>query len=156
MTSGIDIIEHADALIWITNHKATINIDDFIRQACKKITIGAGTLTIKIDCKKASVFLNQVLKLSLPAPHEELVHEITSAWRLSRSKSGAIRIDARQEHLEKDAPFNRPGHEIQKWVKGIVWREQHFKGKSISDIARAENTDRRYVARIITQSLEIG
>lgn len=156
LLAGINMLEHIDDLSKVSDHKIVINIEKFIRQVCQGIIISKNNLKIKVCCNGVCEFLNQELQLSLPPSQEDQIHEFTTAWRISRSKRGAIRIDARSEHLPKDDPFNRPEHEIQKWVKGVVWREQHFKGKSISEIARDENIDMRYVSRLITQSLQIG
>jgi len=55
----------------------------------------------------------------------------------------------------RNDPFNRPEHEIQNWVKGIVWRDWYFRGKTLREIAQQEKTDSRYVARLIEQSLAV-
>ncbi|MFN3828267.1 MAG: recombinase family protein [Micavibrio sp.] len=156
LLAGVNMIDHIEDLSKTSDLKEMVDIEKFIRHACKGIIIHKSFLQIKISCKNVSEFLNQELHLSLPIAHEELFHELTANWGISRSRKGAIRIDARSEHLSKDDPFNRPEYEIQKWVKGVVWREQHFKGKSISEIARSENIDIRYVSRLIMQSLQIG
>lgn len=156
LLAGVNMLENIDALSGVGDHKMAIKIDALIRQSCQSVVIGKNFLKVKVRCKDVSELLNKELQISLPPPHEDQMHEITTAWRISRSKKGAIRINARSEYLSKDDPFNRPDHEIQKWVKGVVWREQHFKGKSTAEIARAENIDRRYVSRLIMQSLQIG
>lgn len=156
LLAGVNMLEYIDDLSKVSDHKIVINVEKFIRQVCQGIIIGKNYLKIKVRCNDVCEFLNHELQLSLPASPEDHVHEFTTAWRISRSKKGAIRIDAHSEHLSKDDPFNKPEHEIQKWIKGVIWREQHFKGKSISAISRSENIDMRYVSRLITQSLQIG
>ena len=64
-------------------------------------------------------------------------------------------IDGANEFLSKDDPFNRAEHEVQNWVRGIVWRDLYFRGKSLDNIAAQESVDVRYVARLINESLSI-
>ena len=56
---------------------------------------------------------------------------------------------------EQDDPFDKTPLEMKNWVRGIVWRNEFFKGTMIADIAKRENVDPRYVGRLINASLSL-
>ena len=60
-------------------------------------------------------------------------------------------IDAPQS-FDREDPFNRPDHQVQNWVKGVVWRDMHFRGHTLKQIAEKEKVGLSYVARLIDQS----
>jgi hypothetical protein len=47
-------------------------------------------------------------------------------------------------------------HKLEPLVKGTIWRDEHFKGKPFSEIARENNCSRSFVVRLVHQSLEIA
>lgn len=51
--------------------------------------------------------------------------------------------------------FDIPAANLKKLVQGVVWRDEHFAGKSIVEIARHENCSDAYVGKCILQSFEI-
>jgi len=66
-----------------------------------------------------------------------------------------IMIDAPQSFLAKDDPFNMADYKIKNWVKGTIWREMHFQGKTIAQIAKSESVGLSYVHRLIDQSFDV-
>lgn len=52
--------------------------------------------------------------------------------------------------------FSLPPNKLRDVVRGIVWREEHFKGMSIVAIARREKCTDVFVGRLIRESLEIA
>lgn len=52
-------------------------------------------------------------------------------------------------------PLDIPVPQLKALVKGTIWRDEHFAGMSMRDIAAREGTDERHVRRLITNSLTI-
>lgn len=52
-------------------------------------------------------------------------------------------------------PLDLPVPQLKALVKGTMWRDEHFAGMSMRDIAKRESTDERHVRRLITNSLTI-
>ena len=52
-------------------------------------------------------------------------------------------------------PLDIPVPQLKALVKGTIWRDEHFSGMSMRDIAAREGTDERHVRRLITNSLTI-
>jgi site-specific DNA recombinase len=52
-------------------------------------------------------------------------------------------------------PLDIPVPQLKALIKGTIWRDEHFAGMSMRDIAAREGTDERHVRRLITNSLTI-
>jgi hypothetical protein len=57
----------------------------------------------------------------------------------------------RPSTAEKDI-FDLPPPELKKLIQGFVWREEHFKGATIRDIAQRENVSDSFVGKRIFQT----
>ncbi len=150
---GIEFVKNYDEIAHILAHREDINIDNVIRTTIQKIVISYDVLTITINSAMLTSALRQELHLSLPDVSTDFT--FTTSYVASRSKNGAIMIDGIHENLSKSDPFNRPEHEVQNWIKGVAWRGMYFGGKTLGEIASAERTDSRYIARLINESLTI-
>lgn len=53
-------------------------------------------------------------------------------------------------------PLDLPAPQLKALVKGTIWRDEHFAGMSMRDIAKREGTDERYIRRLINRSLLIA
>jgi hypothetical protein len=151
----LDIINDNDTINHCLQNAEKFQAADILRKCCQKIIIGPREVNIIIDVMQLRKLANQKLDLNLPTMPENPTYKITMPYHLSRSKRGNIRIDGIDVETNSNDPFNRPAHEIQNWVKGIVWRDWYFRGKPLKEIARQEKTDPRYVARLINESLAV-
>ncbi|MBL8712813.1 MAG: hypothetical protein JNM12_07925 [Alphaproteobacteria bacterium] len=52
-------------------------------------------------------------------------------------------------------PLDLPVPQLKALVQGTIWRDEHFAGMSMRDIANRAGTDERHVRRLITNSLTI-
>lgn len=55
----------------------------------------------------------------------------------------------------KDDIFDLPPHELKKLVQGFIWRDEHFAGLVIKDIALQEKCSQSYVGTAIFDSFKI-
>jgi len=77
---------------------------------------------------------------------------VSVPYEIGRSRKGAIII--RPNTSEKDI-FDLPPSELKKLIQGFVWREEHFKGATIRDIARRENVSDSFVGKQIFRTFEM-
>ncbi len=51
--------------------------------------------------------------------------------------------------------FDLPAADLKKLVQGIIWRDEHFDGMALKDIATRENCSQAYVGTAIFKSFDI-
>ena len=67
------------------------------------------------------------------------------------AKDCAIIIEG--NNISKD-PLDLPPDQLKRIVKGIVWRDEHFAGETLRDIAAREKHGENYVNRCIQESFK--
>lgn len=125
--------------------------DMLIRTCITLITIERDALTIAIDRAALHEHLGKALHITLPitTPSESCI--ITAGFTPQRSYKGAIIL--KPEGAQKDG-LDLPPVQLKNLVRGIVWRDRHFAGESIRDIARQENLSEAGVRKIIMGSFD--
>ena len=93
--------------------------------------------------------LGKYLNVSVIVCHEEFV--ITAPYKTWRAKRGAIIIEAK----DQTDVFDLPSAGLKKLVQGVIWRDEHFDGMALKDIALRENYSQAYVGTAIFSSFEI-
>ena len=68
---------------------------------------------------------------------------------MGKAKRGAIVIRSQQQDV-----FNLSSYELKKLVQGVVWRDEHFDGMALKEIAKREGCSEGYVGRVIFRSFE--
>ena len=53
-------------------------------------------------------------------------------------------------------PFDRPEPEIRAWVQGIIWRDEHFRGMALEQIAIREGVSATHIVKYIKKTFEVG
>ncbi len=81
-------------------------------------------------------------------------YKITAPFQIGGDRTCAIVIRPPVTKTPEDI-FSLPPHRLKNLMKGIIWREEHFRGASIRGIARREKCDDTFVGRVIRESLEI-
>lgn len=132
-----------------------LDIDPIIKSTFNKIILSENIIRIEIDTQGLRKAISEQLLIALDDLGDEVVSVITQNYILSTSKRGTIMIDAPQSFLAKDDPFNMADYKIKNWVKGTVWRDMHFQGKTIAQIAKSESVGLSYVHRLIDQSFDV-
>jgi hypothetical protein len=70
-----------------------------------------------------------------------------------RVPKGAIVL--RPGGAQKDM-FDIPAPELKKLIQGFIWRNEHFRGMTIQDIARREKVSDSFVGKQIFRTFAIG
>lgn len=137
------ILEH------IINHHKAIPTYDLIRTCVEKITIDFNQLTISI---KATGFQKMVEKhLQVKIQPSDKRFEVLVPFKIGKEKRGAIVI---QPEGVRDI-FDLPPHKLKKLVQGFIWRDEHFAGMALTEIALREKCSEAYVGTAIFTTFEI-
>lgn len=73
-------------------------------------------------------------------------------YERSKSAKGAVVIRPKGA---RNNILDLPRHKLRKLVEGIIWREEHFVGTAIKDIAIREKRSESYVGTAITDGFKI-
>ncbi len=153
--TGLDVFDHKDALRIIVAQQAQIDFRMLVAKAVLRIEVGAEALSAHISCKQMLSALLEILELDayLEPSCETTTIEIPVA--ALRPRSGHTIIPAQRKSKSGD-PFDRSPQELKDWVRGIIWRDDHFKGMTIRAIAQRDNCSESLVAKMIQYSFTAG
>lgn len=132
----------------------TLNFSDAWATAIKKITIDVDTLTIEIQVSNLCRYIDEVLGVTLPELSTDAVYKVVFPYHTRRSKKGTVVIRPGKLTDKPNDIFDLPPIELKNLVRGVVWRDEHFKGMTIRQIATRENLSEGFVGRLIHYSLE--
>lgn len=128
-----------------------LSLDLLIRTCIPRITIEQDALAIAIDRAALHDHLGKNLRITLPSSTLTEPCIITAAFIPQRSYKGAIIL--KPEGAQKDG-LDLPPVQLKNLVRGIVWRDRHFAGEAIRDIARQESLSEAGVRKIIMGSFD--
>lgn len=131
---------------YILEHHDNIPTYDLVRTCVGKITVRPDLLTIHIKPEGFRKLADKHLKVDMPGIRDAL--EIAVPFKVGKAKRGAIVI---QPENTKDI-FDLPPAELKKLVQGIAWRDEHFAGKTLTEIAHRENCSDAHVGKCIMHS----
>lgn len=106
-------------------------------------------MTLKVKTSGFHKLVEDHLKLRLQA-HDE-TFDIIVPLKIGRARRGAIVIKPDTADI-----FDLPAHKIKKLVQGFLWRDEHFSGMALKDIAARENCSEAYVGTAIFESFSFG
>lgn len=119
--------------------------------ALQRVTVDAGNLTIEVSVRKLMECINETLRLAIPAGHKDRVHRIAIPYHKQHARKGTVVI----RPGNGTDPLDLPKSKLEALVKGTIWRDEHFAGKSFKQIAHEHQCSRSYVIQLIDKSLDI-
>jgi site-specific DNA recombinase len=125
--------------------------DELVKSCVQKITVGQEILTIEISPEHLRDFLEEKLKLAIPSKPERPLYILPAPFSITRANKGAIIMSTKNSDHD---PLDLPPHQLRNLVRGIVWRDEHFDGMSIEDIATREGLSKSGVRKIIMGSFD--
>jgi DNA invertase Pin-like site-specific DNA recombinase len=125
--------------------------DELIKSCVQKITVGQEVLTLEISPESLRGFLEEKLRLAIPSSSGEPQHILTIPFSTTRANKGAIIMSSKSDDHD---PLDLPPHQLRNLVRGVVWRDEHFDGMSIEDIAAREGLSKSGVRKIIMGSFD--
>ena len=140
--------EDGAVLKHLLKHHDALPAYDLIRTCVKRVTVYFDHLAIIFKPNGFKKLVDKHLRVSVTGCTEEF--EITVPFQTKRGRDGAMIIEAEGRDI-----FDLPPEDLKRLVQGIAWREEHFAGAYIKDIAAREDYSDRYVRNRIMASFEV-
>lgn len=121
-----------------------------IQECVQRIIIDQDNVSIVFDTLKLVDHLNKTLELKLPHPGST-PYNLDVPFTIKRGHKGTVLMSA--DNQNKDLT-ELPPKDLKNLLRGVVWRDEHFKGSSIRSIAKRENLSESGVRKIINRSFD--
>ena len=121
-----------------------------INHLLKKVTVDLEHLYITINTDGLRHPAEQYLQLILP--ENVIANEtLTVPYYVRRGRNGTITINPEQKNQDF---FDMPADELKRLIQGIDWRDRHFAGETMRDIASAEGYNESYIRHTIMKTFQ--
>ena len=140
-------ITSSEVLTHVLKKHRDIPTYDLVRTCVKRIIVRHDTLIIKLEGDNFAKLVEQHLNVSVNGCADGF--EITVPYQTKRGRDGAIVIQSDRRDM-----FDMPSADLKHLIQGIVWRDEHFAGAHISDIARREDCSSRRIRNAIMNSFD--
>ncbi len=146
---GICLEQDVEIIQKIIVAQAEISMAELTQGIIKRILVQAGSLKIEMNVENLCSSLVQVLGIKITPSKETAL--IIGAYNTRRVKRGALVIEP--ENPDRDI-FDLQSDQLKKLVQGFIWRDEHFAGMAIKDIALRESCSQSYVGTAIFATFE--
>lgn len=129
---------------------------EHLLKTVSRIVVGHDTLNIQLDILNLKNVLHDVYGLSpkswtLP---EDTVH-FDIPFRVGKSWHGAVVIRPPKTGMPEDV-FDLPSQELRDLIRGFIWRDEHFNGMTIREIAKRDKRSDAFVGGMIRKTFEVA
>lgn len=128
----------------IVEGQALIQMLRFVQGIIQRIIVRAESLEIELNVQELCDALSQATETKISSPKETAL--IVGSYNTRRAKKGAVVIEP--EKPDQDI-FDLPPDQLKKLVQGFIWRDEHFSGNTIKEIALRESYSESYVGTAI-------
>lgn len=127
-----------------------------IFETIAKIVVSRDILETQISLSLLKKVLHEALGVTLKTePRPEDICSFETPFMVGKSWHGSVIIRAPSEGTPEDI-FDLPPHDLRDMIRGVIWRDEHFKGMTIREIAKRDNRSDAFVGSMIRKSLEIA
>ncbi len=145
---GLDIREGCDAIDYIQRHYESFCANELI-SVISKIRLDTDILMIDMNLHLIRELIAQRLVLNMPPNEDKETACIQASYYARKSYLGAVVVEPKNDNNI----LNNLHAKAQKTlVRGITWRDEHFQGMTLNEIASREGLSATYVANTIYQS----
>lgn len=148
----LDLVVDIEVIQNIINLHMSVPFANIASDCIERVTIKRGALEIYIKINELRNLVSDTLRRAFPERRSDEVQILKVPYKTVRQKRGAIVIAP--ENPRKDI-FDMPPEKLKKLVQGIIWRDEHFGGMTLKDIAQRENCSEGYVGTAIFGSFDI-
>jgi hypothetical protein len=131
---------------------ADIPVETLIKRTIGKIIVCKDEITIQFDITGLASFLKEAYGAKV-TPRTN-IHQITAPFRVGKSWHGAVVI--RPPASGPEDVFDMPAHDLRDLIRGIIWRDEHFNGTTIREIAKRDKRSDAFVGGMIRKTFEIA
>lgn len=137
----------SEVLTYVLQNHHDVPTYDLVRTCVERIIVKHDALAIKLVSGDLAKLVEQYLNVSIIGCVESF--EITIPYQTKRGRDGAIVIESNKRDM-----FDMPAADLKRLVQGIVWRDEHFSGAHINEIAKRENCSSRRIRNAIMSSFD--
>lgn len=142
--------EDQEMMAYIERNAMTIATHDLIRNCVRKLVIERDRVKFEFTPQGLSKVLGHHLKIRTAITQASDVMEVP--YCMAKGKRGAVVIEPERQC---DDPFDLPEDRLRKLAQGIIWRDEHFGGMTLKDIAIREKCSEGHVGKTIFTSFDI-
>ncbi len=146
---GLNLESDQHHLKSIKEKAVTLSTMEIIHDVVKRIEVDREGMNIKIDICRLSEKLG--LELNFEGP---IMKQIEIPYLNWRNNAEVVMLEP--ENKSSKDPLDLPPSELKNLVRGIIWRDEHFNGLTLRQIAARENFSEGYVGRCIFRGLEFN
>lgn len=132
---------------WVLKQEVDLNHED-LRKLLNKAILSTDQIELKVDTSETYKHLKQLLGIDIQPPVVKEVSHMIS-YKTKRVNNGAIVLDSSDQ---KRDGLDIPHDQLARIVKGIVWRDEHFAGETLRDIAKRYKHGENYINKCIQES----
>lgn len=152
---GMDPRINPDLIRMVNQKQACLPGRDLVLAAVQKVIVDHESITVQVKVPALSAFIVEQLRIGMPQATDE-IREIRIPYITRRAHRGAIMIDAAKDPSARKDPLDLPSGELRNLVRGLIWRAEHFNGKTLRDIGSQEGFSEGYVGRCIFKGMTVG
>lgn len=147
---GLSQDEDVEEIQKIVKAESAISFGRFVQGIIQHITIQPDSIEIKLNVEELCSAFREVTGIKIHSPKEMAL--IKGVYNTRRGKKSALVIE--QEKPDRDI-FDLPPDQLKKFVQGFIWRDEHFQGHTIRQIAAREGLSDSYVGKQIFATFEV-
>jgi len=137
----------SEVLMHVLKKHRDIPTYDLVRTCAERIIVKHDALIVKLVSGDFAKLVEQHLNVSVTGCADDF--EVAVPYQTKRGRDGAIVIESDRRDI-----FDMPSADLKHFIQGIVWRDEHFAGAHISDIARREDCSSRRIRNAIMNSFD--
>lgn len=119
----------------------------------QRVIVDIDSIVIKVNRAKLGQYLEKELELKITPSAVTQPYEIVLPYTTKRALKGVTII--RPDQGKKDM-FDLSPQELRNLIRGFVWRDAHFKGDTLEQIASRESFSDAFVGRLIRRTFEVA
>lgn len=135
----------------IVQAQSAISLGRFVQGIIQHITIQSDHIEIELNVEELCNAFMQVIGIKISSPKEMVL--IKGVYNTRRGKKSSLVIEP--EKPDRDI-FDLPPDQLKKLVQGFIWRDEHFQGLTIQQIAEREGLSDSYVGKQIFATFEVS
>lgn len=148
---NLDKQDNAEILQAIVEHQQYITMEQLVGDCIEHVKIDTEKLEIQVNVNKLAELTYTLTKMKI-YELQDCIKTISAPYSIRRVKKGALAIAPEKYGCDI---FDLPPDQLKKLVQGFIWRNEHFEGLAIKNIALREKYSQSYVATAIFSTFEI-
>lgn len=139
----------------LSDRTQKLSVENLFR-ILSKVVIIDDTIDIKINIDYFKAVMQEVegIKLKI-ASGINCICEMQIPFKVGKSWHGAVVIRPPAKGTPEDM-FDLPPHDLRDLVRGFIWRDEHFNGMTIREIAKRDKRSDAFVGGMIRKTFEIA